>query len=40
MLSSTGGVLDEQLVRSVAGALVLLMSAAHLRSWLGRSPTG
>lgn len=37
-LTSTGGVLDdEQLMRSLAGALVLLMSGAHLRTWLGRT---
>lgn len=37
-LTSTGGVLgDEQLMRSLAGALVLLMGGAHLRTWLART---
>lgn len=37
-LTSTGGLLgDEQLLRSLAGALVLLMSGAHLRTWLARA---
>lgn len=31
-----GGLEDEQLVRSVAAALVLLLGGAHLRAWLGR----
>jgi hypothetical protein len=36
-LSSTGGMLgDEQVMRGVAGALVLMMSGAHLRAWLGK----
>lgn len=38
VLKSSGGLLDdEQLMRSLAGALLLLLVAAHLRSWLSRS---
>lgn len=39
-LTDTGAGLlqDAQLVQSVAGALVLALGGAHLRSWLGRSP--
>ena len=38
VLQSTGGLLgDEQLLRSIAGALVLMLAAGHLRSWLSRS---
>ncbi|HWG93992.1 MAG TPA: hypothetical protein VNU66_07195, partial [Mycobacteriales bacterium] len=37
-LTSTEGPLgDEQLVRGVAAALVLVLSGAHLRAWLGRT---
>jgi hypothetical protein len=33
-----GSALDSsQFVRSIAGALVLLLAAAHLRRWLGSS---
>lgn len=34
VLRSTGGALDESAVRGVAGALVMLMAGAHLRTWL------
>lgn len=38
VLESTGGLFeDEQLLRSVAGALLLLLAGAHLRTWLARS---
>lgn len=38
VLEATGGMLDdEQLLRSVAGALLLLLAGAHLRTWLARS---
>lgn len=38
VLTSSGGLLDdEQLMRSLAGALVLLLGGAHLRTWLVRS---
>jgi hypothetical protein len=38
VLTSTEGPLaDEQLVRGVAAALVLVLSGAHLRAWLGRT---
>lgn len=34
VLRSTGGPLGESAVRGVAGALVMLMAGAHLRTWL------
>jgi hypothetical protein len=37
-LISTGGLLgDEQVMRGIAGALVLVLSGAHLRTWLARA---
>jgi hypothetical protein len=37
-LTTTGGLLgDEQLLRSIAGALVLVLGGAHLRTWLARA---
>lgn len=41
VLTSSGGLLDDEVaVRSVAGALVLLLAGAHLRTWLaGSRPT-
>jgi hypothetical protein len=41
VLTSDGGLLgDAQLLRSVAGALVLLLAGGHLRTWLARSRPG
>lgn len=38
VLTSTGGLLgDEQVLRSLAGALLLLLTGAHLRTWLART---
>jgi hypothetical protein len=40
LTDATGGLLgDEAVARSLAGALVLLMSGAHLRTWLTGSRT-
>lgn len=37
VLTSTGGLVDDDVARSVAGALLLLLVGAHLRAWLSAS---